>query len=409
MVSSLRIALLSYRGNPRSGGQGVYVRHLSRELVALGHRVEVLAGPPYPEVDDGVRLTKLPGLDLFAEPNPFRTPRPSELRGLPAWVEFLGMRRGGFPEPLAFSLRAARHLTKRRREFDLVHDNQGLGYGTLHCGLPTIATVHHPIAVDRDLKLATVTGREADRVKRWYGFVHMQHRVARRLPTLTVSEASREAIVREMGVPAGRIRVVPLAADGRVFKDRPGIARVPGRVVTTASADEPLKGLDVLLKAWAKVDGELVVVGRPKPDGPTARAMADLGPGANVRFVSDLSDEELARLLSSAEVVCVPSLFEGFSLPAAEAMACGTPVVATTAGALPEVVGDAGILVPPGDAGALADAINTLLGDGVRRTELSTRSLAAAAKLSWRRTAEKTADHYREILGRVPERECAEC
>ncbi|MFC3449135.1 glycosyltransferase family 4 protein [Amycolatopsis speibonae] len=408
-MTALRIALLSYRGNPRSGGQGVYVRHLSRELAGLGHRVEVLAGPPYPEVEDGVRLTKLPGLDLFAEPNPFRTPRLAELRDLPAWVEFLGMRRGGFPEPLAFSLRAARHLSKRRHEFDVVHDNQGLGYGMLHCGLPTIATIHHPIAVDRDLKLATVTGREADRVDRWYGFVHMQHRVARRLPALTVSRASGEAITREMGVPKDRIRVVPLAADSRIFKPRPGIARVPGRVVTTASADEPLKGLDVLLKAWAKVDGELVVVGKPKSGGPTARAMADLGPAANVRFVNGLSDDDLAGLLCSAEVVCVPSLFEGFSLPAAEAMACGTPVVATTAGALPEVVGDAGILVPPGDPGILADAINALLGDGGHRAELSARSLAAAAKLSWRRTAEKTAACYREILGSAPEQERAEC
>ncbi|WP_410654889.1 glycosyltransferase family 4 protein [Amycolatopsis sp. lyj-112] len=408
-MSALRIALLSYRGNPRSGGQGVYVRHLSRELTELGHQVEELAGPPYPDVDEGVRLTKLPGLDLFAEPNPFRTPKPRELRDLPSWVEFLGMRRGGFPEPLAFSLRAARHLAKRRAEFDIVHDNQGLGYGTLHCGLPATATVHHPIAVDRDLKLATVAGPEAERVKRWYGFVRMQHRVARRLPTLTVSQASRDAIAREMGVPHERIRVVPLAADTRVFKPRPEIARVPGRVVTTASADEPLKGLDRLLTAWAKVDGELIVVGKPKPDGPAARALADLGPDANVRFVSGLSDDELAHLIASAEIVCVPSLFEGFSLPAAEAMACGTPVVATTAGALPEVVGDAGILVPPADPDALADAISALLGDRRRRADLSAISLDAASTLNWRRTAEETANHYREILGQASNRERAEC
>jgi len=404
-VSALRIALLTYRGNPRSGGQGVYVRHLSRELAALGHRVEVLSGPPYPEVDEGVRLTKIPGLDLFAEPNPFRTPRPRELRDLPSWVEFLGMRRGGFPEPLAFSLRAARHLVKRRDEFDIVHDNQGLGYGMLHCGLPAIATIHHPIAVDRALKLATVTGREAARVKRWYGFVEMQHRVARRLPALTVSRASRAAIGREMGVPDDRIHVVPLAADTRIFRPRPEIPRVPGRVVATASADEPLKGLEHLLAAWDRIEGELVIVGKPKPDGPAARALARLGPGAGVRFVSGLTDEELARLLCSAEIACIPSLFEGFSLPAAEAMACGTPIVATTGGALPEVVGDAGILVPPGDVPALAEALTKVLGDEHLRADLAARGLATAAALSWRRTAEETAAHYRRVLGR----ERAEC
>ncbi|WP_410649449.1 glycosyltransferase family 4 protein [Amycolatopsis sp. cmx-4-54] len=399
-MSALRIALLTYRGNPRSGGQGVYVRHLSRELAALGHHVEVLSGPPYPEVDDGVRLTKIPGLDLFAEPNPFRTPRPGELRDLPSWVEFLGMRRGGFPEPLAFSLRAARHLAKRRGEFHLVHDNQGLGYGMLHCGLPTVATVHHPIAVDRALKLATVTGREAARVKRWYGFVDMQHRVARRLPTLTVSQASRAAIGREMGVPEDRIHVVPLAADTRFFRPRPEIPRVPGRVVVTASADEPLKGLDHLLSAWERIEGELVIVGKPKPDGPAARALARLGPGAGVRFVGGLTDDELARLLCSAEIACIPSLFEGFSLPAAEAMACGTPVVATTGGALPEVVGDAGILVPPGDVPALAEALTKVLGDEHLRADLADRGLATAGALSWRRTAEETAAYYRRVLGR---------
>jgi len=399
-VSALRIALLTYRGNPRSGGQGVYVRHLSRELAALGHRVEVLSGPPYPEVDDGVRLTKIPGLDLFAEPNPFRTPRPRELRDLPSWVEFLGMRRGGFPEPLAFSLRAARHLAKRRDEFDIVHDNQGLGYGLLHCGLPTVVTIHHPLAVDRALKLATVTGRDAARVKRWYGFVDMQHRVARRLPTLTVSRASREAIGREMGVPDDRVHVVPLAADTRIFRPRPEVQRVPGRVVAIASADEPLKGLEHLLAAWERIEGELVIVGKPKPDGPAARALARLGSGAGVRFVAGLTDDELARLLCSAEIACVPSLFEGFSLPAAEAMACGTPIVATTGGALPEVVGDAGVLVPPGDVPALAEALTKVLGDEHLRADLTARGLETAGALSWRRTAEETAAHYRRVLRR---------
>ncbi|MFE6611019.1 glycosyltransferase family 4 protein [Amycolatopsis sp. NPDC057786] len=399
-MSALRIALLTYRGNPRSGGQGVYVRHLSRELAALGHHVEVLSGPPYPEVDDGVRLTKIPGLDLFAEPNPFRTPRPRELRDLPSWVEFLGMRRGGFPEPLAFSLRATRALAKRRGEFDIVHDNQGLGYGMLHCGLPTIATIHHPIAVDRALKLATVTGRAAAQVERWYGFVEMQHRVARRLPALTVSQASRTAIGREMGLPEDRIHVVPLSADTRVFRPRPEIARVPGRVVATASADEPLKGLEHLLSAWERIEGELVIVGKPKPDGPAARALAKLGPDARVRFVGGLTDDELARLLCSAEIACIPSLFEGFSLPAAEAMACGTPVVATTGGALPEVVGEAGILVPPGDGPALAEALTKVLGDEHLRADLAARGLETAGALSWRRTAEETAAYYRRVLGR---------
>ncbi|SDY37235.1 Glycosyltransferase involved in cell wall bisynthesis [Amycolatopsis xylanica] len=377
-MSALRIALLTYRGNPRCGGQGVYVRHLSRELVALGHHVEVIAGQPYPELDPGVTLTKLPSLDLFAEPNPFRRAKIRELKALPDWLEYAAMRRGGFGEPLAFSLRAAWYL--RRRDFDVVHDNQSLGYGLLGTGLPVLATVHHPIAIDRELKLAA--GREG--VERWYGFVGMQHRVARRLPKiLTVSEASRDSIREHMGVVA---EVVPLAADTRIFKPRPEIAKVPGRIVTTASADEPLKGLEHLLAALDSLpEAELVVVGKRKPAGP------------RVRFVSGLSDTALAELIASAEVVCVPSLYEGFSLPAAEAMACGTALVTTSAGAIPEVVGDAAMIVPPADSDALAKELLRVLTDGDLRARLGAAGLARTATLSWEATARETVRHYREL------------
>lgn len=378
-MSALRIALLTYRGNPRCGGQGVYVRHLSRELVALGHHVEVISGQPYPELDPGVELTKLPGLDLFAEPNSFRRAKISELKALPDWLEYAAMRRGGFGEPLAFSLRAAWYL--RRRDFDVVHDNQGLGYWLLGTGLPMLTTVHHLIAVDRDLKLAA--GQEG--VERWYGFAGMQHRVARKLPKiLTVSEASRDSIREHMGVDA---EVVPLAADKRVFQPRTEIAKVPGRIVTTARADEPLKGLEHLLAALDSLpDAELVVVGKRKPAGP------------RVRFVSGFTDTELAELIASAEVVCVPSLYEGFSLPAAEAMACGTALVTTSAGAIPEVVGDAAVVVPPADPDALAKELLRVLTDGELRRRLDAAGLARTATMSWEATARETVRHYRDLM-----------
>lgn len=377
---SLRVALLSYRGKAHCGGQGVYIRHLSRELTALGHYVEVISGPPYPVLDPGVRLVKIPSLDLYAEPNPFRTPRLTELRGIPDWIEFLTMRRGGFPEPLTFSLRVRRYLATRR--FDIVHDNQGLGYGLLGLRTPVIATVHHPVVVDRDMKPPTAG------TQRWYAFTRMQHRVAQRLPLLlTVSEASRAAITSYMGVPSARIRVVPLSADTRLFTpDR--IPRVPGRIVCVASADEPIKGLQYLLDAVNDIAGDLFVIGKPKPV-----------PG--VTFVSGLTDDEYADLICSAEIVCVPSLFEGFSLPAVEAMACGVPVVATSGGALPEVVGDAGVIVPPRSAGALARALRDLSGDPVARKRLSAAGIARASRLGWRQTAERTVACYEEVVRSV--------
>ncbi|MBB5808918.1 glycosyltransferase involved in cell wall biosynthesis [Saccharothrix ecbatanensis] len=405
--NGLRVALLCYRGAPHCGGQGVYVRHLSRELTALGHRVEVIAGPPYPRLDRGVRLTRLPGLELFAEPNPFRKPALRELRRVGDWVEYLDWRlRGRYSEPLAFSLRALAYLRSRRHEFDVVHDNQGLGYGLLGVpalGLPLVATVHHPITIDRDLTLQSAEGEAARGARRWYGFTAMQHRVARTLPAvLTVSTAARVEITRCMGVPDRRISVVHPGVDRGVFFVDSDVRRVPGRIVTTASADVPLKGLRHLVAALPDVpDAELVVVGRISPTSPTLHLISELGLRDRVTVRTGLDDVELADLLRSAQVVCVPSLFEGFALPAVEAMACGTPLVTTTAGALPEVVGAHGecaLLVPPADPAALAKQLRVLLEDDVLRTAMGTRAAARSERFSWTATAAATADVYRALV-----------
>lgn len=399
----LRIALLSYRGKPHSGGQGVYVRHLSRELVSLGHRVEVIAGPPYPDVDEGVDLVRLPGLDLLSEAEPFRKPHWRELRTLPAWVEFQGTRQGEFPEPLAFSLRALGYLARRRHRFDIVHDNQCLGYGLLGLaplGLPLAATVHHPIAIDRDAELSRATLTEQADKRRWYRFVDMQRRVAARAGRIiTPSRAAQKAVGEHFAVPANRVDVVPLGVDHAVFRPDPAAPRVPGRIVTTASSDVPLKGLDVLLAAAARLRGqrdfELIVVGRPKAGA--EKAISAYGLADVVSFRVNLPDTELAELVRSAEIACVPSRYEGFSLPAMEAMACGTPVLATDAGALPEVVADAGLLVPTEDAAALATALARLLDHPAERAELATRGLQRAARHTWRFCAEGTVTSYRRM------------
>jgi glycosyltransferase involved in cell wall biosynthesis len=406
----LRIALLSYRSKPFCGGQGVYVRYLSRELVRLGHRVEVFSGPPLPHLDDGVALTEVRSLDLYREPDPFRVPRLKEFTSATDWLEWLTMCTGAFPEPLTFSLRAWKLLRERKHEFDIVHDNQSLGYGLLGLGrhLKVVATVHHPITVDRDIELAAApTRRRRASLRRWYGFTRMQARVARRLPALcTVSATSQEETLRAFRVEASRLSVIGVGVDDEVFRP-PSLPRTRGRIVTVTSADVPLKGLDDLLHAVAKLrterEVELVVVGTPKPDGPAARTVARLGLADAVRFVSGLSDVDLAAELGGAEVAVVPSRFEGFSLPAVEAMACGTPLVATTAGALPEVVGPDGhaaLHVPPGDPEALAVAVGRLLDDDELRSRLGVNGRERVlANYTWRRTALSTVDWYRTVLG----------
>ncbi|MGW5070854.1 glycosyltransferase, partial [Streptomyces cyaneofuscatus] len=297
----LRIALLTYKGNPFCGGQGVYVRHLGRELARLGHSVEVIGAQPYPVLDEGVPLTELPSLDLYRQPDPFRTPKWGEYRDWVDLAEVATMWTGGFPEPLTFSLRARRHLLARRGEFDVVHDNQTLGYGLLgDLGAPLVTTIHHPITVDRRLDLAAATSRRRRAsIRRWYAFTRMQKRVARKLDTvLTVSGSSRAEIVEDLGVPADRISVVHIGADTDLWSPDPSVAEVPGRIVTTSSADVPLKGLVHLVDALAKLRTEnpaahLVVVGKRAEDGPVARAIERHGLTDAVEFVKGISDAEL--------------------------------------------------------------------------------------------------------------------
>jgi glycosyltransferase involved in cell wall biosynthesis len=410
MPPPLRIALLVYRGNPHSGGQGVYVHHLSKELAALGHHVEVFSGQPYPKVAPDVTLVKVPSLDLYRPEDPFHIPRLREFRSAVDALEFAIMCTAGFPEPLTYSLRVRKVLRGRRGDFDVVHDNQTLGYGILGLhrdGFPLVETLHHPITVDRRLELQQTGWRRPIRqftLRRWFGFLRMQTRVARRVPRIvTVSESSKRDIAADMGVPIERMSVVPVGVDTDHFRPLPHVARVPGRIMTTASADVALKGLVPLLEAVAKVrterHAELVVVGKPR-DGSSIPATIDrLGLDGHVRFVSGVDPERMVELYAEAEVAVVPSLYEGFSLPAIEAMAAGVPLVATTGGALPEVVGDDGrnaLLVPPGDPGALAVAIGRVLDEPDLRERLSAAGRAHVLdRYTWAATARGTVGQYR--------------
>jgi glycosyltransferase involved in cell wall biosynthesis len=405
----LRIALLSYRSKPHSGGQGVYVRHLSRELVARGHHVEVFSGQPYPELDDGPVLREVPSLDLYRDDDPFRTPRPGELRDWADALEVAMMWGGAFPEPLTFSIRALRALRARPGDFDIVHDNQGLGYGMLgvpRLGLPLVTSIHHPISVDRRLDMAGRGPIERFSKARWYGFVRMQGRVARRAgPLITVSASSQSDICKDFRINHQKVHVIPLGVDTRHFRPRQELPRVPGRIVTVTSSDMPLKGLATLLRAVAKLatdrEAQLIVVGSPSDT--TKQLVAQLALSGRVTFASGLPDAEYAELLASAEVAVVPSLYEGFSLPAVEHMASGTPLIATKAGALPEVTGDAALLVAPGDAEELSAALRTLLDGAAARADLAARALdRVRTRFAWPAVAAATEALYRKVINVEP-------
>ena len=405
----MRIAMLSYRSKPHCGGQGIYLRHLSRELTALGHTVEVFSGQPYPELDEGVVLTKVPSLDLYREPDPFRVPKLKEFRDRVDVEEFATMCVAGFPEPKTFSTRVAKLLEERTDDFDVVHDNQVLGYGMLkieEMGLPLVTTIHHPITFDRRIDIAqTRNPWRKLTLSRWYGFLRMQGRVARQArQIMTPSETSKRDIAQDFGVDPARMQVILLGVDDGFVP--PTAPRVPGRILAMASADAPMKGIATLLEAFAKLrterDVELILVTQPKPGGRTEKLIDKLSITDSVRFVHGISDAELVELMGSAEIACVPSLYEGFSLPTAELMACATPLIASRAGAIPEVVGPDGYcsdLVTPGDVGELEAALAALLDDPERRARYGANGRTRVDELfSWRAVAAKVAAVYEETI-----------
>ncbi|MFC1943910.1 glycosyltransferase family 4 protein [Chloroflexota bacterium] len=410
----MRICLLSYRGNPYCGGQGVYIYHLARELRYLGHEVYVLSGPPHPDLNGFAEIRRLESLSLYDPGSSFwgglyRARSPLKL------FEFLATCFGTFPEPFTFSIRAYRKLLElhSQQRFDIVHDNQCLGYGLLlmkRLGIPVVATIHHPISIDRKLALSQVSGRrDRFRIKRWYSFIEMQRRISSRLDRIiTVSQNSAEDIKRCFNVSEDKLRVIYNGVDTDFFKGNGGLARQPNSIIAVDSGSQHVKGTRYLLQALyllkQRGDGKtrLTLVGKGGPDSELAALVREYGLDDAVTFTGVISQEELLRYYSTAEVAVVPSLYEGFGLPAAEAMSCGLPLVVSSAGALPEVVGEdgqSGLLVPPADPDALATAIRRLLSDeGLRESMGRAGRDRAKREFSWRRAAQETVRVYEECL-----------
>jgi glycosyltransferase involved in cell wall biosynthesis len=405
----LRIAYLTYRGKPHVGGQGVYTRHLTKALVDLGHHVEVFGGQPYPILDSRIPLHQLPSLDIFNDQYPGRFPAYWEIKDWPSFVETAQFLKGTFGEPRAFSIRAYNELSKRVNDFDLVHDNQCLGYGILKIEkkIPTIVTLHHPITKDRKLEMEhTKTWFKRRAISRWYSFVNMQGKVASKMPrVVVVSENSIADIHTDMKVSLDRMKLVPVGVDPDLFTPLPHISRKPGHLITTASADVALKGLSYLLEALAKIrterDVHLTIIGRPR-EGANADLIRKLGLTDYITHVSGVSDERIVELYAESELAVVPSLYEGFSLPAIEAMSTGICLVATTGGALPEVTGvdnDTVLSCPAGDAESLAASIRRGLNDAELRNRIGAAGRTRVVeRWSWKHCAQLTVDQYREVL-----------
>ena len=371
-MRKLNIAILSYRSAQFGGGQGVYIRDISNALNLKGHNVDVISGPPYPNLNSGINLIKLPGLDLF-ETFSFRDRVRKFFRKknkkLDDYYEFFSVLFGGFPEPRTFGKRAARYL-ELHNNYDLVIDNQSLSYGMIDIQkrFPFIEIIHHPITFDYKYELAS-SKKIKYRISRyrWYSFLKMQKKVAPNIKRIiTPSKSSREGIVNEFKCNKENITVINNGLDTDEFSPEDNSKRREYRLITTASADVPLKGLDFSLKALKKLKKDfpnihLVVIGSIKKGGHTEKLIKKLGIDDDVIFKSNLTKNEIKKCYSKSSIAIVSSLYEGFGYPVIEAMSCEVPLIATNVSSIPELALKFAKLIEPKNEEMIYKSVKDIL------------------------------------------------
>ncbi len=380
-MQKLNIAILSYRSAKFGGGQGVYVKDISLALTLIGHNVDVISGPPYPDLHEGINLIKLPGLNLF-ETFSFKD-RIKKLfykkqKKINDYYEFFSVLFGGFPEMKTFGDRANDFLSNNN--YDLVLDNQSLSYGMLEIQkrFPFIEIIHHPITFDYKYELAS-----SKKIKykfsryRWYSFLKMQKKVAPKINRIvSPSQSSKDGIIKEFKCNEQNITVINNGLDTDEFRPISKYIRNPYRLITTASADVPLKGLDYSLKALKDLKSDfpemhLIVIGSIKENGHTQRLINELDIKDSVFFKSNITKAKITELYSTSSIAIVSSLYEGFGYPVIEAMSCEVPLIATNISSIPELVDDYATLVDPKSHKMISDSVKEIMIDYKKYKEIA--------------------------------------
>jgi len=407
-LKKLKIAFLSYRSKPFSGGQGIYVKYLSKALYDLGHEIDVFSGPPYPDLDPKIKLVKIPSLGLHEKKSKFYDVNPLNLLNPINLFEWLSVNSGGFPEPYTFGKRIKKILKQNLNKYDVIHDNQSLAYELLFFQKkkPLVTTIHHPISLDLAYQLQSTNDIFLKLLmRRWHSFLVMQKFVAKRLKKIVVpSNSSMEDIKDEFHVDKNKMERVMNGIDLNVFYPDSKIQKIPYKLVTVASADVPLKGLDYLLKALSDLvevysDISLSIIGEQKKGGHTERLIKKLNLEKRVNFFSNLTQEDLRKTYCEAELAIIPSLYEGFGFAAIEAMACGVPLISSSGGALPEVIKDTGIIIPPKNVKEIYNSVDYLFSSPHIAKELAEKGLQRAnSKFSWVAIAKKLEKVYHKEI-----------
>ena len=404
----MRIGILSYRSHPYSGGQGIYIKHLSKALSDRGHQVSVLSGPPYPELDESVELIKIPSLGLFETKNRMSSFglnllfRPLDL------YEWLTVMTGGFPEPYTFGKRVLKYIKHNKSDFEIILDNQSLSGSLLRIQeiLPLVVTIHHPITKDHKLEMQNATNwKEKLSSKRWHNFLPMQKRVAPKLKKIIcVSKPSKKDVVEEFHVDPNRIEVILNGIDINTFSPCPFDKREENKIITTASADIPLKGLKYLVKALPKIlhsfpKTTLTVIGKSPDNSEVSKLIEELNLSNVITFKSGISEKEIVDLYHSSELAVIPSLYEGFGFGAGEAMACGVPLISTHSGGLEEVVGDAALKIMPSSAEEIEKAVIKLFNNPEDMRKLSIKGRQRMEEIfDWKIAASSYESSFKAVI-----------
>ncbi len=404
----MKVGLLSYRSHPYSGGQGIYIKQLSKALKNLGHEVSVLSGPPYPELDSEVNLIKIPSLGLFESGERLKAFRLRFLWSPIDLYEWITVMTGGFPEPYTYGKRVLNKLKENNLKFDVLLDNQSLSSSLLEIQshYPLAVTIHHPITKDHKLEMQNaINWKERLSSSRWHNFLPMQKKVAPQLKNIIcVSQASKEDVISEFKVDEKKITVIPNGIDTGTFKPSPVKKPLSFRIVTTASADIPLKGLRHLILALPRVIRQfpltsLTVIGKSPEKSKLNKLIDDLDLEGKITFRSGISEKEIVKTYHDSDIAVIPSLYEGFGFGAGEAMACGVPLISTDSGGLKQVIGDAALKIKPGSVNEIEDGILKLFTEEKIRQDLAEKGRERIEEFfDWKIAASAYIEVFKKII-----------
>ena len=404
----MKIGILSYRSHPYSGGQGIYIKHLSKALSDRGHQVSVLSGPPYPELHESVKLIKIPSLGLFETQNRMSLFSASLFFRPLDFYEWFTVMTGGFPEPYTFGKRVLKYLQQHKSDFEIILDNQSLSGSLLKIQeiIPLAVTIHHPITKDHKLEMQNASNWKKKLSSiRWHNFLPMQKRVAPKLKKIIcVSKPSKDDVIEEFNVDPNKIEVILNGIDINTFTTSSFDKREENKIITTASADIPLKGLKYLIRSLPKIldsfpKTTLTVIGKSPNNSEVSKLIEDLNLSDVITFRSGISEKEIVDLYHSSELAVIPSLYEGFGFGAGEAMACGVPLISTHSGGLKEVVGDAAIKILPSSAGEIEKAVINLFNNPDEMRKLSIRGRQRMEEIfDWKIAASSYESSFKGVI-----------